>query len=161
MFTSITKGKHQHKYFVDGPSGDVICLCGKLKGESDRKYHNVPSEYKGVIYDSAFEASYAAELDYRIKSGEIIRWDRQVKIDLRSNGFHIANYYIDFIVYYPDKTKEYVEVKGKETESWRMKWRLLEAMLSKRINSGTVRMLLVKLAQDRNWLNKVNKKNEK
>lgn len=95
---------------------------------SNNKYHAKSTIYNGVKYHSKKEAAYAAELDLRQKAGEIERWERQVKISLDVNGFHIANYYIDFIVYYPDGTREYVEVKGFETEVWQLKWKLFEAL---------------------------------
>jgi len=106
------------------------------------KYNAKKQEYNGHYYHSKFEASYAQDLDWRLKAGEIKSWDRQVKISLDVNGKHICNYYIDFIVYYPDETKEYVEVKGFETEVWRLKWRLFEALINE-IEPGA-RLTIVK-----------------
>lgn len=98
---------------------------------------NVPSKYRAtaqvyndIRYDSKLEANYAAELDWRIKAGDIKSWERQVKIPLDVNGLHITNYYIDFIVEHNDGLKEYVEVKGFETPVWQLKWRLFEALYS-------------------------------
>jgi hypothetical protein len=76
------------------------------------------------------EATKAFELDLLIKAGEILEWKRQVKISLDVNGYHICNYYVDFEVLWKDGTKEYVEIKGFETDLWRMKWRLFEALYS-------------------------------
>jgi hypothetical protein len=104
------------------------------------------SEFKGSIYDSNFEASYAKELDQRQKNGEIERWERQVKIPLEVNGFHICNYYIDFIVYYFDGTIEYVECKGWATEVWKLKWKIFEAKYSEKPN---VRLTVVQQRQFR------------
>lgn len=146
---------HIHKYFVDSETGDQLCLCGKPKDAKEAsKWHNIKTEYDGKIYHSAFEANYAAELDWRKKAGEIVFWEMQVKLDLRSNGFHIANYYIDFIAHYPDGTIEYIECKGGETTEWRMKWRLLEAMMDEEVKSGAVRLLLVKLKPSKNKITK-------
>lgn len=94
------------------------------------KYGSLSSVYNGRQYHSKKEAQYAAELDQRKKSGDIKDWEPQVKIDLSVNGYHIANYYIDFLVHHNDGTKEYVEVKGFETEVWRLKWKLFEAIYS-------------------------------
>lgn len=85
-------------------------------------------EYSGSKYDSGFEASYARDLDLLVKAKKIIGWDRQVKIQLDVNGYHICNYYIDFKVYHKDKTIEYVETKGYATDVWKMKWKLFEAL---------------------------------
>lgn len=95
----------------------------KQKWTSARK-----SEYAGQRYDSGFEASYAAELDLRVKAKDIQRWERQVKIPLDINGFHITNYYIDFIVHHNDGTTEYVETKGWQSPVWKIKWRIFEAL---------------------------------
>lgn len=97
--------------------------------------------YNGNHYDSGFEAGYAAELDIRQKIKEIVRWERQVKIPLEVNGYHVTNYYIDFIVYYPDGTKEFVEAKGYAHEVWRLKWKIFEALYSEKPN---VKLTVVK-----------------
>jgi len=88
--------------------------------------------FNGDKYDSGFEASVAQDLEFRRKAGEITRWERQVKIPLVVNGYLIANYYIDFVVYYPNGTVEYVEAKGYATEVWRMKWKIFEALYSEK-----------------------------
>lgn len=107
----------------------------------ERKYKNVKQEHNGIVYHSKKEAGYAAELDLRKKAGDILEWERQVKISLDVNGFHICNYYIDFKVLHNDGTIEYVEVKGFETDEWRLKWKLFEALYSR----GTmVKLTIVK-----------------
>lgn len=88
------------------------------------------SSYNGIQYHSKLEAQYATDLDMLKKAGQIKDWERQVKISLDVNGYHIANYYIDFIVYHTNGTTEYVEVKGFPTEVWRLKWKLFEALYS-------------------------------
>lgn len=94
------------------------------------KYHAVKTLYGNRNYHSRKEAAYAAELDLRKKAGDIKDWHPQERIDLSVNGFHIANYYVDFKVVHNDGTTEYVEVKGFETPEWIMKWRLFEALYS-------------------------------
>lgn len=84
--------------------------------------------YNNQKYDSGFEAGYAAELDLRVKAKDIKSWERQVKIPLDVNGYHIANYYIDFIIHHLDGITEYVETKGYATDVWRMKWKIFEAL---------------------------------
>jgi hypothetical protein len=71
------------------------------------------------------------ELDFRMKAGEIKSWDRQVKIDLEAYGKHICNYYIDFVAILADGNKEYTEVKGFETNTWKMKWKMFKAKMEK------------------------------
>ena len=103
--------------------------------EYGRKYKNVRKDYKDVMYDSKLEANYAHTLDLMMKASDdrqrVVKWDRQVKLDLRVNGEHIANYYIDFIVEYADGHIEYAEVKGMETDVWKLKWKLTQAIYGK------------------------------
>jgi len=97
------------------------------------------SEYRGSIYDSKFEAQIAFDLDMMLKAGEIIKWERQVKIPLIVNGYLVENYYIDFIVYRDGET-EYIEAKGYPTPVWKIKWKLFEALHTKPGNKLTVIM---------------------
>lgn len=122
------RGSHSHRWFVDSISGDMVCLCGVTKGLNEkRKYHNHSQTYNGHTYHSKLEANYAVELDLRVKAGDIKNWERQVKLDLKVNGMHIANYYIDFIIQHKNGNYEFVEVKGMEMDLWKMKWKILEA----------------------------------
>ena len=88
--------------------------------------------YKGHLYDSMFEADYAAELDLLVRAKKLKSWERQVKIPLEVNGYHIANYFIDFIAYHTDGTVEYIETKGVPSEVWKMKWKIFEALYSEK-----------------------------
>lgn len=93
------------------------------------KYKNVPRDYNGHQYHSIFEAKVARDLDWRVKAGEIVSWERQVKISLYAYGAHICDYFIDFVAVRPDGTKEYIEAKGFVTDVWRLKWKLFEAQM--------------------------------
>jgi hypothetical protein len=92
------------------------------------KYGNKKTTHGGLLYASKKESAYAAELDLRLRAGDIKSWTRQVRMPLDINGYHIANYILDFVVVLADGTTEYVEVKGFETDVWRMKWRLFESL---------------------------------
>ena len=103
----------------------------KLKAfRSKSKYHNVSTEYNGLKYDSKLEAKVAQDLDWKLKAGEIKEWSRQVKIPLKVNEVFIANYYIDFIYVDKDDQVVYLEVKGVELPLWRMKFKLLIALIN-------------------------------
>lgn len=118
------------------------------------KYNNVSQVYGGNRYDSKKEAAYAQTLDLMTKAqgrDRIKRWERQVKISfdvdedgklvarlLHSDAYfpspkgklhHICNYYMDFLVVHMDDTVELVEVKGMETDVWKLKRTLVEATL--------------------------------
>lgn len=99
------------------------------------KFGAKKQEFNGILYHSKKEAGFAAELDLRKKAGDIKDIQRQVKIDLCVNGYHITNYFIDFVIEHNDGTKEYVEVKGFETPEWKLKWKLFEALFSKDKNN--------------------------
>ncbi len=87
-------------------------------------------EYNGYLYDSKFEASYAQELDLRLKAKDIKGYDRQVNLDLIVNGYLVCQYRIDFIVYHNDGTVEYVELKGLYSQMFIFKFKLFEALYS-------------------------------
>lgn len=93
------------------------------------KYNNTKQLYNGNRYDSEKEAEFAKQLDLRLKAGDIKEWERQVKIELRVNGYLICNYYMDFKVINNDGSIEWVEIKGFETEVFRLKKKLFEALL--------------------------------
>lgn len=86
--------------------------------------------YNGINYHSGFEAQVAQELDLRLKAKDIKAVERQVKISLTAHGKHICNYFIDFVLTHNDGSKEYLEVKGYATDTWKLKWKLLEAQLA-------------------------------
>lgn len=92
------------------------------------KYNAVRQTYGGYNYHSRAEADYAAELDLRLKGKDIKGWERQFKISIDYNGQHICNYYVDFRIHHNDDSYELVEVKGMETETWRLKRKLLEVV---------------------------------
>ena len=84
--------------------------------------------YNDKFYHSKKEAAYAQELDIRKKAKDIKDWERQVKCPLDVFGRHVCNYFIDFKIYHNDGSIEMVEVKGFQTEIWRLKWKLFEAI---------------------------------
>lgn len=80
--------------------------------------------------DSKFEAGKAKELELLKKAGQIKDFREQVKIPLVVNGYLISNYYIDFVINHNDGTTEYLETKGYATDTWKMKWKIFEALFS-------------------------------
>lgn len=99
------------------------------KYQNRNKYKAVRQTFKGRSYHSKKEAQYAAELEWRLKAGEIVEYIPQYPLRLYVNEKKICNYFIDFKVIYPDDTVELVEVKGFETDVWRLKWKLTQALL--------------------------------
>lgn len=106
------------------------------KAFSKNKFNAKKQEYAGRWYHSKKEASYAAQLDWQIKAGEITEWKPQHKIDLKVNGIHICNYFIDFRAVKKDGTVQYIEVKGFETAEWQIKWKILLAIKNETLEPG-------------------------
>lgn len=98
------------------------------KKKDNNKYNAVRQTYNNYNYDSKREARHAFDLDCLIKEGEVTKWQRQYKIEIVINGKLICNYYIDFKVWYSDGRIEYHEVKGAETQLWRLKWKLSKVL---------------------------------
>ena len=94
------------------------------------KYGAKTQIYNGRSYHSKLEAQYAQEFDLRLKAGEIKEVIPQFKIDLTTHGKHICNYYVDFKIIHNDDSIEYVEIKGFETDVWRIKWKMCEAQMN-------------------------------
>jgi len=113
------------------------------------KYGNIKRTYNNITYDSILEATKAYELDMLLKAKEIKSWKRQKKIEinfvknkrgkweltetlgleLKNQGKefrHFRNYFMDFVIEHHDGSLEYLEIKGMETEVWRMKFFLTE-----------------------------------
>lgn len=87
------------------------------------KYGVAPKEqrtYGNVLYDSKAERCRAEDLDLQIASGLIKCWDRQVRIQLGPD-FHTV---VDFAVENRDGRKHVEEVKGVETQRFKLVRRL-------------------------------------
>lgn len=104
--------------------------------KSGNKYHAKSTIYNGRSYHSKLEAGVAEELDWRLKAKDIKSWKPQIPIELRVNGELICKYYVDFEVENNDGVIEWIEAKGFETEIYRLKAKLLEAIYKKEFESG-------------------------
>lgn len=93
------------------------------------KYGNQPTTVDGIRFDSKKEARYYEQLKIRQNVGEVAYFHRQVPITLPGN----TKYVVDFQVFHTDGTVEYVDVKGKQTESFRFKKRQVESLYPIRI----------------------------
>lgn len=96
--------------------------------------------------DSKFEAGKAQELELLKKAGEIKDFQEQVKIPLIVNDLIVCDYWIDFVIEHNDGTTEYLETKGYATDTWKLKWKLFEALYS-----GKPDVLLTVEYQGKNW----------
>jgi len=90
------------------------------------KYNNHPTTVDGIRFDSKKEARYYEQLKIRRATGEVRYWLRQVPMHLPGG----TRYVVDFLVFFrdPHRDPEYVDVKGKVTEVFRIKKREIEAV---------------------------------
>lgn len=88
------------------------------------KYHNHPTTVDGIRFDSKREARYYEQLKIRVAAGEVAYFLRQVPLYLPGG----TRYVVDFVLFYadPEHSPEYVDVKGRETQVFRMKKREVE-----------------------------------
>jgi hypothetical protein len=96
--------------------------------KSPNKFNAKKTTYNGQKFDSKGEAGYCEYLDWRIKAGEIVGYERQYKIPLAVNGVLIFNYYADFLVTGKHGEKEIHEYKGVRLPLFDAKWKLLQAL---------------------------------
>ena len=98
-----------------------------------QKYHAVKTEYKGIVYDSKWEANRAYQLDMLERSGHIKNLERQVRFILQEGYINREgkkvrpiSYIADFC-YEDKKGQKYVEdAKGMETEVFKIKRKIFE-----------------------------------
>lgn len=139
MYIQKRNPKHFHRYFVDNETNDIICLCGKVRGAKktdasslipkESKYHNQTSFYGGYGYDSIKEAQQAMILDDQKKRGIIKDWQRQYPVEVYApNGQKLFTMKVDFLVRHNDDSYELQEVKGMETDIFRLKLKCLESL---------------------------------
>lgn len=110
--------------------------------ESTSKFGNVRQTYNGRVYHSLKEARYAASLDLLLSSNHYLDVKPQHRIDIKINGIHWRNYYIDFRCVRHDGIIEYHEVKGFETEAWKMKWDALHILKDTLLEPGAILLLI-------------------
>jgi hypothetical protein len=95
------------------------------------KYNAIKTTYNGRRYDSKLEARVAQDLDLRKKAGEFVEIIPQYRIKLYvylpdGKKADLFTYICDFKCERPDGSFLLVEAKGKETETFRTKKRILD-----------------------------------
>jgi hypothetical protein len=88
------------------------------------KYHNVPTVYKGIRYQSKKEANHAFELDLALRSGQLLEYKRQVPFELIAG----IKYIVDFVEKWETGELRYVDVKGYKTDVYKLKKKIVEFM---------------------------------
>lgn len=88
------------------------------------KYHAKPTELDGIRFDSKKEAKYYQELKLRQKAGEIIFFLRQVPFHLPGG----VTYRVDFQEFHADGTVHFLDIKGMQTDEFKMKKKMVESL---------------------------------
>lgn len=81
------------------------------------KFNAVRTRVGDREYDSKMEAAYAEQLAARQAAGDIVGWLEQVPLRLPGG----VKYTVDFLVFESDGTCRAIEVKGAETEAWKVR----------------------------------------
>lgn len=93
------------------------------------KYNAKKVEVDGIKFDSKAEAEYYLHLKEQVDNGEIRSFERQVRMTLQE-GFYLEGikgkvraitYVVDFVVTNEDGSITYIDVKGIETEAFKLK----------------------------------------
>ena len=99
------------------------------------KYGAKKKTIDGIRFDSTAEAEYYLVLKSRQQAGDITRLILQPRYELqprtilpdRNTVINPIDYIADFEVTYPDGHIEVLDVKGKETETYRIKAKMFQA----------------------------------
>jgi hypothetical protein len=93
------------------------------------KYHNKSCRCRaGHYHQSVLEANYCDQLALLVKAGEILSYEGQVRYEFNVGGVHICDHLVDFVVKTKEGKDEVHEVKGFQTDVWRIKYKLFKAL---------------------------------
>ena len=89
---------------------------------SKHKYNARAVVIDGIRFDSAKEGRYYGELKLRQRAGEVLCFLRQVPIHLPGQ----TRLVIDFLEFHTDGSVHFVDTKGVQTETFKLKKRQVE-----------------------------------
>lgn len=96
------------------------------------KYGNKKTEVDGITFDSIKEAEYYQQLKLLKQAGEIKDFGLQPRFELQEgfdkNGkrYRPITYYADFVVDNLDGTTDIIDIKGVETQVFKIKQKMFE-----------------------------------
>lgn len=95
----------------------------KTVKKSRSKYNAQKIWVDGILFDSKAEADYYCQLKLLLRAGEITGYCRQARFLITEgvNGERGTEYVTDFIIFYPNGNYQIVDVKGKETDVFKIK----------------------------------------
>lgn len=108
-------------------SGDnfLLCYMPMYRPSTWHKYNAKPQDIDGHYFASKREAAVYKDLKLFVKQGEITDLQLQPTIELLPKPNRIA-YRADFRVTWKNGSIEYIDVKGMETATFKLKHKLLK-----------------------------------
>lgn len=102
--------------------------------ERNKKYGAKKIEINGIVFDSIMEGRFYLYLLQRMADGEVENFDRQITFELQPKFrskfdgklIRAINYIADFVVTMTDGTEYVIDVKGEETDTFKIKRKLFE-----------------------------------
>jgi len=94
---------------------------------SFNKYSAIKTEVDGIIFASRKEARRYSELKLLERGKAIKGLQTQVKFSLDINGYHICNYFADFM-YWENDVVVVEDCKGVKTPAYKLKAKLMRAL---------------------------------
>ncbi len=96
----------------------------KITGDIKHKFKAKPVNHAGEHFRSTLEFNFKQHLDLLQKHGEIIFYLMQVPLRLPGG----TKYIVDFLIFWKDGRIAFVDTKGMETETFKIKKREIEAI---------------------------------
>lgn len=98
------------------------------KESTKSKYNSRKVRVDGIPFDSQKEADYYCDLKLLLQSGVIDGFCRQARfvVTAGDDETRATEYVTDFVIFFPDKTYKIVDVKGMETEVFKLKMKSLK-----------------------------------
>jgi len=88
------------------------------------KFRAIRTERDGIKFASKLEALYYDHLKLLQKAGEVVMFLRQVPFHLPGN----VRYVCDYAVFNSDGSVQFIDVKGLETQQFKVKRKLVESI---------------------------------
>lgn len=100
---------------------------GITKERKRSKYNAKKTWVDGICFDSKSEAEYYSNLKLMQQAGIIAGFCRQPRfiVIAGQNGGRGTEYVADFILFYPNGAYKIVDVKGKKTDVFKLKMKLM------------------------------------
>lgn len=124
--------EEEYQDYLAKKNKNVKNIPSKPKKRS--KYNNQKTIVDGIEFDSKKEAEYYCQLKLLKKAGEIKEIGLQPRYELQpgfeKNGvkYRPITYVADFVITNNDGTTEVVDIKGVETQVFKIKQKLFEYM---------------------------------